>query len=333
MSGEPSPSGLSRRAVSVPASVGAALVVFAALVLSYLPSLRDLVQVWSDQPNYSHGFLVAPISALILWLRRRDLSRVVVRPSVLGWLGLVGLLAFRYWLYDRNEMWMEQATIPLAAACLVLAFGGWGLLWWAAPGLAFLAFLLPLPPKINMLAAGPLQTLATLAATTVLTLSGLPVLAEGHVIYVGQQPLEVARACSGLSMLMSFAALVTAMAIIQRERPLWERIVLLLSTIPIALLVNILRIVATGWAYHLFGHDFVEKVAHDLAGWLMMPAALGFVVLELKILSWVVVPEEIQDKAIVFLPGQTTAPRPAVKKPSAQKIDGPSQGPSGGVTD
>ena len=327
MGPDPSPADLPRRATQVvPPGAWAAAAVMAALVASYLPSIRNLVLTWMSEPNYSHGFLVAPIAALILWFRRGDLARVTIRPNVLGWVGLLAILALRAWLYERNEMWVEEATIPVAAACLILAFGGWGLLWWATPALFFLLFILPLPPRINVVAASPLQTMATLASTAILTTTGLPVLHEGHVIFVGSQPLEVARACSGLSMLMSFAALVTAMTIIQRERPLWERIVLMLSLVPIALLVNILRIVATGWAYHVLGHDFGEKIAHDLAGWLMMPAALVFVVLELKILSWLIIPEVVRDEAIVFLPQS----KPQATRPAKGKIPGPAEGPGVG---
>lgn len=324
MGPDPSQPDLPRRipALSVSSGMVAAVVVVVALIASYLPSIYALGQVWANEPNYSHGFLVAPIAGLILWLRRRELDHVTIKPSVIGWIGLLVILGGRAYLYQRNEMWLEEATIPFAAACLVLAFGGWQLLWWAAPALAFLLFLLPLPPRINILAAGPLQTMATVASSNILSLTGLPVLYEGHIIFVGQQPLEVARACSGLSMLMSFVALVTAMTIMQRERPIWERVVLLLSTIPIALLVNILRIVATGWAYHILGHDFGEKVAHDAAGYLMMPTALLLVYLELKLLSWLIVSEEISDRAVVFLPQASPSVSP-VKKQGAKKLSKP----------
>jgi len=329
MGSAPSPTVLPRRGLAIPPGAWAAAAVAAALIASYFPPIRSLVQTWMSEPNYSHGFLVAPIAALILWMRRSDFPRDKIRPSIFGWVGLLAILALRVYLYERNELWMEQATIPFAVACLVLAFGGWSLLWWAAPALLFLLFLLPLPPRINMMAAGPLQTLATLVSTAILSLTGLPVLSEGHVIFVGAQPLEVARACSGLSMLMSFAALVTAMTIIQRERPIWERVVLMLSLIPIALLVNILRIVATGWAYHVLGAEVGEKWAHDAAGWLMMPAALAFVVLELKILSWLIVPEEVRDRAVVFLPQA----RPQAALPAKGKKPGPPALGSAGVVD
>jgi exosortase len=308
-----SPSSLGRRVRELPAGFWAGLAVAGALIASYAPSIRLLSQIWSSEPNYTHGYLVAPIAALILWQRRDGLKRVQARPNPLGWLGLMAILGGRYLLYERNEMWLEQATIPLAAAALVLAFGGWGLLKWAAPGLLFLFLILPLPPRLNLVMAGPLQRMATVASASLLTLTGLPVLYEGQVIFVGTQPLEVARACNGLSMLMSFVTLITAVAIMKRSEPTWKRLVMLLSMVPIALITNILRIVATAWVYHGMGQEVGDKIAHDVAGWLMPVVALILVQVELSALSWLVVPDEAPEKPIIFLPSQP-APRPVKKK-------------------
>ena len=92
-------------------------------------------------------------------------------------------------------------------------------------------------------------------------------------------------------MLLSFVTLITAMVILV-HRPLWERVVLLASAIPIALVSNIIRITATAWCYHRFGHETGEKLAHDCAGWAMMPIALVLVWLELRLMSWLVVEVE-----------------------------------------
>jgi exosortase len=307
MSVDLAPTNVSRHLKEAPAGLWAAVAVGAALLASYLPSVRALVELWWAEPNYSHGFLVAPIAALILWQRRDQLARVEPRPSAAGWLAVLAILALRAYLYERNEMWMEQATIPAMVGALVLAFGGWRMLAWALPGVAFLAFLLPLPPRINVIMAGPLQAMATIASTALLQATGLPVLSEGNVIYVGTVPLEVARACNGLSMLLSFVTLITATTILVRTRPLWERVVLMASTVPIALVANILRIAATAWAYHAFGPKFGDKIAHDTAGWLMMPIALVLVWIELKAFAWLVVEDDTSDRAMVFLP---TAPPP-----------------------
>ena len=334
-SSSPSPSpNLPHRGLHLPPGAWAAAAVTAALVASYLPSIDRLVKTWWHEPNYSHGFLVVPITALILWLRRDRLGAVAIRPSVVGWAVVAAILAARWVLFERNEMWMEQATIPVLAAALVMAFGGWGLLWWAAPGLLFSLLMLPLPPRINLILASPLQTIATMASASILALSGLPVLSEGHVIFVGTEPLEVARACNGLSMLLSFVTLITAVVLLARDRPMWERVVLLVSTIPIALVSNILRIVVTAWCYYAlgprstinygFGKTTVGDLGHDAAGWGMMPIALGLVWLEMAVLSWLIVPDEpVNDKAMVFLPQQPrdgaakAKGKPAPKKPAA----------------
>ena len=93
-------------------------------------------------------------------------------------------------------------------------------------------------------------------------------------------------------MLLSFITLITAVVLLVR-RPLWEKVVLMASAIPIALISNILRITATAWCYHRFGHEWGEKVAHDAAGIAMMVIALILVGLELKLMSWLFVEVEV----------------------------------------
>jgi exosortase len=267
----------------------AAAVLAAAIGWSYRSSFGYLIYRWEHDSNYTYGWLILPIVAWILWERRGSLAGVSIRPTWWGFLPLVVLLALRYELYERNEQWFEAASIPLILGSTVLAVGGAGLLRWALPGLLYLFFILPLPPSLDNKLAGPLQTVATWGAVSVLQAVGTPVLAEGNVIVIGTQQLEVAEACRGLSMLLAFAALITAMVILVK-RPILERIALLVSIIPIALLCNITRIAATAIVYAKFNRKV--ETAHDYAGYAMMVLALGLVMLELKIMSWLVVEEE-----------------------------------------
>jgi exosortase len=268
-------------------AVAAAAAVAATLAWSYYPNIAYLARFWED-PNYSHGWLIVPMALFILWQRRDALAAVEVRHRWWNFLPLAALLALRYWLYEKNQAWMEAATVPLAVAAATLAVGGWGVFRWALPGLIFLVFTVPLPPSVNEFLAAPLQRVATLGAYEILKAAGLPAVAQGNVILVGRQSVEVAEACRGLSMLLSFGALITAMVILIR-RPIWERVVLILSIIPIALLCNIIRISITAVAYSYF--DKPVKQVHDYAGFAMMALALVIVLAELKLMSWVVVEE------------------------------------------
>ena len=259
------------------------------LAWAYAPTLATLADRWRRDDNYSHGFFVLPIAAIILWQRRGRLEARPLAPSWWGVVALVAILAARSWLFERDDRWLEAATIPLAAASVALALGGRGLLGWAWPAIAFSGFMLPLPLQLNTAMAGPLQSLATLGSVTLLRASGLAVISEGNVIVVGGERLEVARACNGLSMLLSFATLVAAMVALV-DRPARERVALVLSVVPVALLCNVLRIVATAWTAHLAGH--AVEAAHDWAGLAMMPAALALLWLEVRVLSWVFVEVE-----------------------------------------
>ncbi len=269
------------------------------LVWAYWTSLQALSELWSSDPNYSHGWFVVPIALVISWSRRDLINPAKVQPRWWGFLPLLAVLALRYMLFEWNEQYLETATIPLVVATAALAIGGLNLLRVVWPAAIFLFLMLPLPPSLNGTLAGPLQTVATAGSVSLLQACGMPVLAEGNVIIVGSERLEVARACNGLSMLLSFVTLITAMVILVR-RPIWERVVLLLSTVPIAIISNVLRIAATAWCYQRFGHELGEKYAHDWAGYLMMPIALALVLVELKLMSWLIVEVDQPADGIMF---------------------------------
>jgi exosortase len=279
-----------RRALPWGPIVGGILVA-AGIGWAYESSFRILFDRWSRDDNYSFGWFVVPIAIAILWERRDRIAGTPFDPMWWSIVPLVALLALRYPLYEANEQWVEMVTIPFAVAGCLLALAGWRWLWWATPAILFLFLMIPFPSRFNNLLADPLQTIATIGSLNVLQVMALPVISEGNVIIVGSERLEVARACNGLSMLLSFTTLITAMVILIR-RPIWERIVLFLSIVPIALICNILRIVTTAVVYHVTGRE-VEAV-HDYAGYAMMPLALIFVLLELRLMSWLVTEVDIE---------------------------------------
>lgn len=290
--GQGLPAALKRSPVLLSPGHVALAVVAVVLGWAYAPNLWSLMVIWHRDPNYSHGFLVLPIALLIVWRRWMEVDvPLVLAPSWWGWMGLVVMLIVRALCFERGFQWTETATLLPVIVCLTLAAGGRPLLKRVWPAIGYLVFLLPLPQAINGLLAQPLQNLATLGSTMLLRLTGLWVAAEGNVILVGRDPLEVATACNGLSMLMCLAATVVAMTILV-PMALWKRVVLFLSIIPVALISNILRISATAWCYHFSGASAGAHFAHDAAGWMMMPVALVLVGLELLLLSWLVVEVE-----------------------------------------
>jgi exosortase len=298
--------------------VAAAVLLIAALGWAYAPTFRFLTWIWSIEPNYTYGYLVIPIVLWVLWERRDRLDRARLAPKAWGWAALIGVLAVRAVLYEWNERWLEDATLLLTLSALALALGGWALWLWAWPALILLAFMFPLPQRFNLLLAAPLQRCATWASCALLQAVGLPVIADGNVLNIGTEELEVERACSGLSMLLTFLFLMTATAILVR-RSWWERLVLLASAIPFALAANVLRIGITAFCYYQAGTDELRlfdgrlTLPHDWAGYLMMPIGLALACLELWLMAWLFVEEEpgsAQDPLIALAP---SAARPVGK--------------------
>ena len=255
-------------------------------VWSYWTTLTTMAERWSDDPQYSHGFLVPVFAAVILWHRRARLPQTLA-PC---WYGLIVLLlavSLRLtgaYLYFQA---LDAFSLVPAVAGLCLLLGGWAALAWAWPAIAFLAFMLPLPFQIEMALAQPLRRLGTLASTYCLQTLGYPALAEGNIIQIDEVRLGVVDACSGLGMLMTFFALSTAVAVVI-DRRVTDKLFIVASAVPIALIANVARITATGVAHCAWGPG-AGQFLHDWAGWLMMPLALGLLWLELRFLKHVLV--------------------------------------------
>jgi exosortase len=276
------------------------------LLWAYWPTLANMAERWASDPQYSHGFLVPVFALVILWAHRYRLQVGQLAPS---WWGLAFLLSGLLLWLGGARIYLESVeafSLLLTLAGLCLLCGGWAALRWAWPAIAFLGFMLPLPFQVDQFLAQPLRHVATACSTYLLQLFGFPALAEGNVILIGELRLGVVEACSGLGMLVTFFALATAVALVIRRR--WgDRVVLVLSAIPIALIANILRITATAAAHATLGSAAANGWLHHVSGWLMMPLALGLLCLELWYLDRLFLPAEATRPLPLDLSGKTAA--------------------------
>jgi exosortase len=263
-------------------------VLLLSLLWSYGNSLAEMTERWARDPQYSHGFLVPVFAAFLLWLRRDRLKPAAFSPSVWGLLLLLAALALRLVGSYFYVTWLDQASLLPALAGVALLFGGAAALRWSWPAIAFLLFMVPLPYRLQVALAGPLQGIATAASTFVLQTFGLPALQEGNVIVLGDVRIGIVDACSGLTMLVTFFALATALALVVRRRPL-DRVVMVACAAPVALVANVVRITATGVLHARGDSRLAEAVFHDWAGWLMMPLALALLAGVLHITSRLIV--------------------------------------------
>lgn len=267
-----------------------------ALLWVFFPTLVILGQRWWEDSRYSHGFLV-PLFAAYLLYRRDRLTMPVYRPHWWGVLliaaGLATHAAGTFIYFD----WLNAVALLPCLLGFTVLLGGWAALKWAWPAIAFLAFMVPLPFWLETGLAQPLRYVGTVASCYTLQTLGFSAYSESNIIYMGTDRIGVEEACSGLSMLMTFFALSVAVALIVR-RPLWERLLLVASAIPIALISNISRIIVTAMM-HKVSHYWADLIFHNLAGYLMPVLALGLLLLELRLVAWVFPTREVLDRATI----------------------------------
>ncbi|HVS38293.1 MAG TPA: exosortase/archaeosortase family protein [Gemmataceae bacterium] len=253
------------------------------LLWSYWPALLAVEGRWAHDPQYSHGFLVPFFALLVLW-RKRTSFPTELHPEWLGAAGLAAAAFLRllggYFYFE----WIEGLSFLLSLWSAAVLIGGRRLGLCLIPAFAVLLFLFPPPFQAETALAGPLQQLATAVGTYALQTLGFAAVAEGNVIVVGDYRIGVLEACSGLGMLSAFFALSTTAALIV-NRPIAERVVLFLSAAPIGVLMNLIRITATAYVYATLGATAAHAFFHDLAGWLMMPAAFAALWLEMALLG------------------------------------------------
>jgi exosortase len=252
--------------------IGSAVALGALVIWAYWTTLAGMAYKWWNDPQYSQGYLVPAFSGLLLYLRRKQLVGAKLNPNFLGLLLIALGLGVHVLCGLFNVDWVDGMSLLIVVGGIFLMLGGWPMFRWAWPAVLFLFFMVPLPYFIETGLAYPLQRIATIGSAFLLQTTGFPAVAEGNVIFLSQTRIGVVEACSGLSMLMIFFAMATAVVIIYQP-PWLDRIVLILSAIPVAVLVNVLRITATGMAQETFGQEAAEKIFHDWAGWLMMPVA------------------------------------------------------------
>jgi len=265
------------------AAIISALATSALAVAVFAPILYWMFRHWGQSQDYSHGYLIAPLSAYFIWERRKRIARTPIEPS---WWGLVplalGALALTIGRLGVELMSMRVAFVLTLIGLQVLLLGIPISRVLAFP-LCFLFLMVPLPQSLVNVIAFPLQLIAADLAVSVLHLFGMPVLREGNILHLPSRPLFVAEACSGLRSLMALGTLGVLFAYFFRKS--WpERILLVASTIPIAILVNAFRVALTA-LLAFWDASWVEGSIHQFEGFIMFGMAFALLMLEATLVS------------------------------------------------
>jgi exosortase len=246
------------------------------LFLCYAPILFSLVKNWNDDADMGHGFFVPLIAGYIAWQKRGELAGMKPKPN---WLGLAIVLygAFQQYVATLGaELFLSRTSFVITLIGMVLLLGGREYLKIFAFPLFLLFFMVPIPAILYNRITFPLQILASEAADVTLSVLQIPVLREGNILELPEQRLSVVEACSGIRSLLSLTFLSLVYGYFFEKR-VWIRILLFLSTIPIAIVANAARVTLTGVLTEI-KPELAEGFFHEFSGWVIFMIALGIMV-------------------------------------------------------
>jgi exosortase len=254
-------------------------VLFASL---FWNNIVDMVSTWAHDDSWSHGFLIPVFSLYLLHKRKEKILATDTRPSLVGLVALVVMIGvYVFNIVQLRYAYGEPLLMLATMGAVVLFLYGWKMMMHVWLPIAYLFFAIPIPTRLYRELTIPLRHIASQFATAFLNLvPELQATARGviiDVVYKGKpldSALDVAEACSGMRLLMAFAALGVAMAYLH-ERPIWQKITLLLSTIPIAVICNIVRVTVTAFIHIFIGAQYAKGIYHDILGLMMLPLAFS----------------------------------------------------------
>lgn len=246
-------------------SLASSLLIVCLFILIYFPELSDLMSIWASNEDYGHGFFILPLTIYLIWRKKAELSVLPSEPSAWG-IVLVGVWTVLYGAgmigHISTITNLSMVIFPIAAVATL--FSGRAAIMILGP-VVFMVFMFPIPSEVYTRVTNPLLLISTTMSFHMLVLFHVPVFQDGNLLTLPHYTMEVVQACSGIRSLLSIMALAFLMgSLMMTNRVLG--VVFFLTSVPVAILGNVLRITLTAFlAYHISPRA-AEGFAHTLAG-------------------------------------------------------------------
>ncbi len=244
-------------------------------LFAYFPTLVWMADRWMAADSYyGHGFLIPLVSAYLVWRKRKEIAQLPKESSSWGLVLLVVGLLIHLASAMVKVYFTSGFSILISVSGLVLYLGGKRLLRAVGFPIFMLFFMIPFPLVVIGTAVLRLKLFAAMCATVILHLIGMPAVQQGSTIFMRNATVLVDDPCSGLRSLLSLLTLGVLFAYLKQAR-LSRRVLFFLSSIPIAIFANVIRIVMLAGIADIYGVDVALKFFHDFSGFVVFGLALG----------------------------------------------------------
>ena len=253
-------------------------------VIAFYPILPGLLSTWVNHSNNSYGMLVPLISLYFIWQKKRRLRLDQVAHSNWGVVIFISSIVVYLLSYAGDVAVIARSMMVFSLMGLVLFTLGKKNFKQLLFPLLFLLFMVPIPDSILIEVGLPLQLIASDISALVLRTLSIPVYQEGNMLYFAQTQLEVAEACSGIRSISALVMLSVIFCHVLRHS-WWKKSILLLSTVPLGMLLNIIRVSSIGLLAHFFGANVARGFLHEFSGIAIFITAFIVLYLEFSLVS------------------------------------------------
>jgi len=267
-----------------PVFFGVLTLALLALVVIYYDGLALMVNWWETREEYGHGFIIPFITLFLIWQKSDKLETIKFNGSWAG-VGLTILGLFLFYAGELSSIYtiIQYAFIVSVFGVTLSIMGREGFKVIFVP-LVMLLFMIPLPSFLFNNLSSELQLISSEIGVAFIRLFDISVFLEGNVIDLGVYKLQVVEACSGLNYLFPLMTLAFISAYFFTGA-LWKKTIIFLSSIPITILMNSIRIGAIGVTVEYWGPEMAEGVLHDFEGWAVFMSCIGILIVEMWLLA------------------------------------------------
>ena len=256
----------------------------AAALAAFYSGLHFMVANWEQVPEYSYGYFIPVISAFLIWQRSDRLRALELRGAWSGlWLIALALLLGLVSEFSAIRLIAQYGFVVALFGLSACAIGWAGTRIIAVP-LAILLFMIPLPQFLLRELSQSLQLVSSEMGVWLIRQAGISVFLEGNVIDMGSYKLQVVEACSGLRYLFPLMVL-GFLAAYFFQGAMWKRVLIVLSTVPLTIIINSLRIGLIGVTVEYYGSAMAEGLLHDFEGWFMFMICIALLIGEMSLLA------------------------------------------------
>ena len=254
-------------------------------IIAYFPVFRFLAGKWIDSLDYTYAFFAVPVIIYMVWQKWGSIKE----SSDANLFGLAGIVLTTVLYLTCLNLKVFTLISLLMVMTVVSAFvylAGLRVLRILAIPILLMVLLIPIPNQIYVPLTLPLQLKVSQANEILVRLFDIPIYREGNILTIPGKVFEIIEACSGIRSLMALFSLSLMLGYFTLRR---NRSVLLLFafSVPVALMVNIIRVLTMILAYHFFALDLTEGSAHTITSSIIFFLALALLYMLQRILeSW-----------------------------------------------